>query len=290
MNKAARDKWGEKLAAVDRVFAETDDHNLPWARLRTGVLEWAASVVRVPCPTMTDVAAAPARHVGAPLVVACHDGATRYTPPTKERGRPSNVFPHVCQERCQGVAGPRPDPSTARLRRCARRRWASRSCPPSRWGTRTACARARRERLDDEGPINGHDPTPWAIRLTSGLRDRGVEVQLSTRSVPPRWRGPGPRVPHRRGGGGPRFAIEVDGRLRAPRRGTRQGQPQERGAAGAGLAAAPGAERIASNRPDDVAEVVAGSAPSWRPSPRASGSWAPEQGRSRALLSDGGSW
>jgi hypothetical protein len=91
MSKAARDKWGEKLAAVDRVFAETNDDNYMLGYMY-GVLEWAASVVRVPCPTMTDVVAAPARHV-APLVVACHDGATRYTPPPKERGRPSNVFP-----------------------------------------------------------------------------------------------------------------------------------------------------------------------------------------------------
>jgi len=258
MSKAARDKWGEKLAAVDRVFAETNDDNYMLGYMY-GVLEWAASVVRVPCPTMTDVVAAPARHV-APLVVACHDGATRYTPPPKERGRPSNVFPPTS---AKSVVKAWLDHvltlSTARLSSLRAAPLGVEELPAFALGYAHSLRERgpRRERLDDEGPINGHDPTPWAIRLASGLRDRGVEVKLEH------------PVKYRRAGEdrdreyridvavvGQKFAIEVDGRLRGLS--TRDHVKDSRKSAvlqaqGWRLHRVPNARL---NRPDDVAEVV----------------------------------
>ncbi len=180
MSQDREARWSTKLAAIDRIFAETRDPNYLLGYMY-GVLEWATWVLRIPCPSLTDVASAPARHV-APLILACHDAALRYVPPPKpKRGRPLLDTPpastrsvvrawldHVMLLVTTRVTALREDALLVNELATYALGYAHslRERGP------------RRESFDmDEGPINGVDPTPWAKRLGWELVDRGVAVE-----------------------------------------------------------------------------------------------------------------
>jgi very-short-patch-repair endonuclease len=221
-DRAAR--WAEKLAAIDRVFAETNDQNYLLGYMY-GVLEWATWVLRLPCPAIADVANAPARHFGE-LIMACRDGAARYVPPPKrgekgeksKRGRPSLDEPPAST---RSVVRAWLDHvmllATSRLHSLPAEPILAAGLPAYALGYAHSLSQRgpRRESFYEDDPINGRDPTPWAQRLSWALRDRGVEVELE-HVVTYRRRGE-ERDRHFRidiAVPGDKLAIEADGRLK----------------------------------------------------------------------------
>jgi hypothetical protein len=224
MGKDREAKWQEMLQAIDRVVAETDDQHYLLGYLY-GVLEWAAWVMRLKSPTLADVAQAPATCMGA-FLLACHDGAKRYAPPAKKgekadgedagektkRGRPPADKPPITTRWAVSAwLSHVTQLATARMEAMPRGPLLPDSLPSFALGYAHSLGKRGPQR--SSGEINGHEPTPWAIRLRDALRDRG-EIVETEYYVEYDYRG---KVRHFRldlAALDVKLAIEADGRLK----------------------------------------------------------------------------
>lgn len=224
MGKDRETKWQEMLQAIDRVVAETDDQHYLLGYLY-GVLEWAAWVMRLKSPTLADVGQAPANCMGS-FLLACHDGAKRYAPPAKKgekadgedagekakRGRPPADKPPVTTRWAVGAwLSHVTQLATARMEAMPRGPLLPDALPSFALGYAHSLGKRGPQR--SSGEINGHEPTPWAIRLRDALRDRG-EIVETEYLVEYDYRG---KVRHFRldiAALDVKLAIEVDGRLK----------------------------------------------------------------------------
>jgi len=248
------------LEAIDRVMAQPRDPCYQMGFLY-GVLEWATWVLGATCPPLADVAQAPALHLSA-LIIACRDGAERYTAPVADKGRPrldarpiSRIdvvrvkLAHVIWLATEHVTALRVEPILQHDRPAFALGYAH---SLTHRGPRSEAILVDEE---NEIVINGNEPTPWAKRLAYALMDRGVRVELEwrvdyTRDAKPRHFRLDLAVLDAK------LAVEVDGRLEGWR--TRNHTSDSRKCA-ALLAQGWRVHRVPNkrlNRRDDIAEVA----------------------------------